>query len=374
MLFIVSLTLFLALTVCREPNERGMNLPENDFSTLQVHSLTDHDDVRYSITGRSILRDLMENGVALVMIPSAKKESQLQQHQQPVVQAAFAIATKTLDHIKGCTEYSSESSLCQVLIDEETDSAHATGYHRLGCMSARYNAHREGFVFSDGCEFDVRGFPEFRKNCAALQRLMHATAVLVLNIICQHLQLPLGWFDKCLGPTHNNSQWHIKRYLDIELKPNHATIDQNAVREWLPSHCDPSLISLVVLNRPGKNEGSCGLQYYTRNAFVDVPWSGHNVATLFVGSVLQHLTGGYFSACRHRVVHTKMEQERMTATLFVRPAPTAILALPPSLVLCKANCKVKGNLTFSQWNAKVARNYEKTGRKHYKARNEKTAF
>jgi len=302
------------------------------------------------------VNDLIENGVALLEIPTS-----FEQESTTIPQAAFSSSTEALDLLLGASD--ALKCLCPAVIDESTDSAHATGYHRVGRMSARYNAHREGFVFSDGQEFSIKQCPSFRPNCALLQELLHQTADTVLDMICRHLELPLGWFQDQLGPTRDHSQWHIKRYVDTALlSPDKATKEPSAIcqdtLEWLPTHTDPSLISIVVLNRPGKKEGSGGLQYSKNKQFVDVPWSGHAIAIVFVGSVLQHLTGGYFTACRHRVVRTA-EKERMAATLFVRPAPTAVLALPPSPVLEQSNVKVKGNLTFSQWNARVARNYEK---------------
>ena len=114
------------------------------------------------------------------------------------------------------------------------------------------------------------------------------------------------------------------------------------------------------------------LQFFSKREqqFFNVPCSGHAVATVFVGSVLQHVTGGYFAACRHRVVYdTESNDERMAATLFVRPSPTARLTLPPSPIL--KECKVKGNLTFAQWNARVSRNYEKARRRRVESSDNK---
>jgi 2OG-Fe(II) oxygenase superfamily len=305
-----------------------------------------------------VSNDLLECGVALL---------KLQENYGCVPKAAFAVSIEALDLLAHAEVETKEGkpSRCR-LIEASADSAHATGYHRAGCLSARYNAYREGFVFSDGHLFDVQGCESFQSECARFQGQLHAVADRVLDIVGQHLELPLGWFQENLGPTRESSQWHIKRYVNVrsgvqterpELSP--TSVSEPAM-EWLPTHTDPSLISVVFLNRPGVQEGSSGLQYVTNNThYVDVPFSGHEVAIIFVGSVLQHLTGGYFRSCRHRVLHTHTAHERVAATLFVRPAADRILRLLPSPVLKRLNYRVKGNLSFAQWNAKVARNYER---------------
>lgn len=260
--------------------------------------------------------------------------------------AAFASTTTALHMLE-----QAPTTLCPE-IRESADSAHITGYHRLGSMSARYNAYREGFVFSDGCEIDMVDYPDFRYSCAALYNLLQDTSDAILSSLCRHMELPETWFQEQLGPTRSNSQWHIKRY----VKP--PPVAGNVECCLLPTHTDPSLISIVIHHRTGIQLGAAGLQYFTRDGkWVEVPCSGQLVAIVLVGSVMQQVTGGYFSACKHRVVSTA-EQDRMAATLFVRPAPTAVLCLPPSPVL-RGRTHVKGNLTFEQWNAKTARNYEK---------------
>ena len=310
-----------------------------------------------------VVSDLLECGVALLKV----------QADHGCIKAAFDVSIQALDFLAHTDVETSERkhSACR-LIEESADSAHATGYHRAGCMSARYNAYREGFVFSDGELFDVHECETFQSDCARLQGQLHTVADRVLDTVGQHLELPLGWFQENLGPTRDNSQWHIKRYVDVpsgvQAEPPELSLRTSInepVIEWLPAHTDPSLISIVFLNRPGIQEGSSGLQYLTSNKlYVDVPFSGHEVAIIFVGSVLQHLTGGYFRACRHRVVHTNRTHERVAATLFVRPAADKILRLPPSPLLNRLNYRIKGNLSFSQWNAKVARNYERAQQRY----------
>ena len=305
--------------------------------------------------------DLLESGVALLEL---KENSPMHSTASCIPKAAFDSSIQALSLLADVENTASivQQDLCRE-IEESADSAHATGYHRAGCMSARYNAYREGFVFSDGHLFDVRGCPSFKSDCAQLQAQLHRVADNVLNMLGHHLELPMGWFQQELGPTQDSSQWHIKRYVHAQEGEKPALSQTSITKpglEWLPTHTDPSLISIVLLHQPGKQEGSSGLQYNTKDKlYLDVPASGYEVAIVFVGSVLQHLTGGYFHACRHRVVYAGNTHERTAATLFVRPVADTILTLPPSAVLTCSNCKVRGNLTFSQWNAKVARNYER---------------
>lgn len=110
---------------------------------------------------------------------------------------------------------------------------------------------------------------------------------------------------------------------------------------------------------------------------------GHDVAIIFVGSVLSHLArgrGGSFPAAKHRVVKrpgggTRFADGgggggRMAATLFVRPRPDAIMRPIPSVHLGgvgdddTAKTK-KSPPTFRVWNARVARNYMKKKKKKH---------
>jgi isopenicillin N synthase-like dioxygenase len=313
-------------------------------SPLQLHT-PDTVDV-----WKAVVQDLVDSGVALLDLRKTEgATTQLENgptDEESVPAKAFGTSAAALTLLRAATD---PSRLCPV-IDDSADSAHATGYHRAGSMSARYNAYREGLVFSDGHEITVAECPDVRSACAALCNVLHETADAVLSAVCQHLKMPGTWFQEKLGPTRSNSQWHIKCY----VKP--PKVDD--VECLLPTHTDPSLISIVIHHRKGIQQGAAGLQYSTRDrGWVDVPCSGHSVAIVMVGSVLQHVTGGYVRACQHRVVSTA-DEARMAATLFVRPSPTALLSLPPSPVLTNYKGK-SNNLTFEQWNAKTARNYEK---------------
>merc|ERR1712078_158389 len=84
--------------------------------------------------------------------------------------------------------------------------------------------------------------------------------------------------------------------------------------------------------------GALGLQYYhpKEKQWEEPEAHGHLVATIFIGSVLAHLTcGKCFPAAKHRVIETiddpstaEKGPQRMAATLFVRPQPSALLHVP----------------------------------------------
>lgn len=282
-----------------------------------------------------------------------------------------------------------------------------------------------GFIFSDGEFFDLDISVSkpgnktststnnvFRSSMEeAFQYLHNDLAHNILNGIARRMQIPNHWFQTNLGPTQNASQWHVKRYVSSENNNHHNHTNNNdndlqihneSEQEILPMHTDPSLISIVIHDRPGQNPGGMGLQYLSTNpaptpttststtktkptkTWNSISAHGHGVATIFTGSVLSLLTGGAFPAACHRVIkqHSPTKQtnsildgdnERMAVTLFVRPFGKAMLQVPPSPMLMdptekKMKVKVK-QMTFDAWNAKVARNYMKQTKKKQKEKN-----
>uniref|UniRef100_A0A7S3L0L5 Uncharacterized protein n=1 Tax=Amphora coffeiformis TaxID=265554 RepID=A0A7S3L0L5_9STRA len=112
--------------------------------------------------------------------------------------------------------------------------------------------------------------------------------------------------------------------------------------------------------------------------WTSIPATGHGVAVILVGSVMATLSANQIPACRHRVVDvvatdnnnnatTVVPTRRVAATLFGRPAPHALLQTPPcprwSAIVNNNNNNIpKSPVTFEAWNARVARNYEKSKR------------
>ena len=325
--------------------------------------------------------------------------------------ACFETARRGLDVAKRNRDGETSSTIKR--IGPNDDSAHATGYHCAGSdgsSMSRYNSYRKGFVFSDGNIFNVdleendnerKQGEIFQSDMETFFASLHdAIAVNVLRAIARNVGCEdEDWFQANLGPTDESSQWHVKRYVcptatGSEKNQNSECDDNGDVEEeieWLPVHTDPSLISIVLHDVPGKREGAMGLQYQVpdpsisheidsnpkclKKIWVDVLWHGHAVATVFVGSVLSYITGNLYPGAKHRVVYRPStdidESERVAATLFVRPQGDCKLLVPPSPLFLTAegdsSVRIR-NTTFDAWLARVSKNYMKGRKKNGKSK------
>jgi isopenicillin N synthase-like dioxygenase len=271
-------------------------------------------------------------------------------------------------------------------IPSTADSAHATGYHGASDRSSmsRYNRYREGLVFSDGTQLldeivectngNTKEYSNLFKDCAALEDLLHSVAEYAMHGIERILKLPENWFFNNFGPTRTSSQWHIKRYHMAKRDAVDNKEEEDRQNELLPTHTDPSIISVIIHDREGKQAGCQGLKFSKEGAngrdWIEVPYSGHGVAVVLVGSLLSHITGGYFPACRHSVSLTQPLEHRMAATLFLRPVGRARMIAPPSHMLQHVVLK-RDNLTFEEWNMRVSKNYMKSKKNTSKNESEK---
>lgn len=252
-----------------------------------------------------------------------------------------------------------------------------TGFHAATDVHGRYNRHREGYVFSNGEMFDA-GSDDFRDDMKKLFQLMHDdVADGVLRAIERRLELlPQSYFQQEFGPTRTSSQWHIKRYV-VKGNDNKPS-EQDGTEILLPAHTDPSLISVVIIDQVGKNEGGMGLEVFHQRhclqtstlkggSWKEITHHGHEVAVIFIGSVLSYLTKGrVYSAARHRVVNYKSSDcDMLQDNEFVRPKGNAKMNTLPSrhvMVIddmVGAYEKKKTAQTFLSWNARVAKNYVK---------------
>ena len=349
-------------------------------------------------------------------------------------------------------------------IGPNDDSAHATGYHPAASSNSmsRYNAHREGFVFSDGNLFSMihnrkeenndgndHHDDDFRSSMEAMQQCLHSIANQAMQGMEQYLGLSDHWFQEHFRHEESHSQWHLKRYVVGDAHPDfnnnndnrksnnnnnnnnngetsrdhrlslsssindtapivNSTSTKEEQNLLLPSHTDPSLLSVVVLDQPGIQPGAMGLEVFAWDAAASVgcdkkrvwrelPCHGHGVAIVFVGSVFGAISGGQLiPAAKHRVVvqndmHTKIydsmdnnsmekavveeeeeeeedtsspqKQERMAATFFLRPKGSAFLQVPPSPLLEGVSLKKNKQVSFDTWNSRVSRNYMKQTKK-----------
>jgi hypothetical protein len=322
-------------------------------------------------------RELETNGFALLSLPALQTGTT--KRAENVVAGAFNSARRALD----------DTRTKAPVIDPTTDSGSWSGFHSATDVHGRYNRHREGFVFSNG---EMFGSDDFQDDMKQLFQLMHDdVADGVLRAIERRLELPQSYFQQEFGSTSTSSQWHIKRYI-VNGNDNKSS-EQDETEVLLPVHTDPSLISVVIIDQVGKNEGGMGLEVFHQRyslqktstlkvgSWKEITQHGHDVAVIFVGSVLSYLTKGrVYSATRHRVINSKssdcdmlhdneevqcVSKERMAATLFVRPKGNAILNTLPSRHVMVIDDMVGTNEikktapTFLSWNARVAKNYVK---------------
>ncbi len=313
------------------------------------------------------------------MLPLSALRSHRRNDVPTLIARAFATARLALDDNASC-----------VIIDPSSDSASWTGYHNATLRNGRYNQHREGFVFSNGEMFDVEvsvnhPHANFRNDMNQLFRIMHDNvATGVLQAIERRLEIPHCHFQHELGPTNNSSQWHMKRYVVDDQRNLSSKLNedqQNREEILLPAHNDPSLISVIILDRIGSNMGGMGLEVFHPYAprtnagdgeWREIPHHGHDVAVIFVGSVLSYLTkGNVFPAAKHRVVRwcsscnetignevQNCIESRMAATMFVRPNGDAIMK-----PLSSPDALRKKYPSFRVWNARVAKSYMKSRRR-----------
>ena len=318
-----------------QEKELGSRLDEDFVSSLL------HDKTSFA----SAASCLLQVGVATVRLPAEL---------ETIPARAFGVFRRVLREID-------ESTTCGDVdvLPANADSAHATGYHGLGGLS-RYNQYRRGFVFSDGGECPVDA--EFQDATQRLFVLLHAIFQHALTALEGTLGLPTNWFQTQLGPTISNSQWHLKKYCTPSSE------NEKDDTYLLGTHTDPSLLSVVIHDRPGIQADGYGLQYkqqqQQQQTWKDVSATGHGVAVILVGSVLAKLSANRIPACPHRVVATSATTTRVAATFFGRPAPQALLQAPPCPTWNVAANHDKVPITFEAWNARVARNYEKSKRKH----------
>jgi hypothetical protein len=192
--------------------------------------------------------------------------------------------------------------------------------------------------------------------------------------------------------------------------PHGPTADSMEI--LLPPHTDPSLVSVIILDRPpvhASTSHSQGLEYWNRmcrrwepalksnhpdcgNDEISGEKKASGFAIIVIGSVLSYITRGYLHAPLHRVtvpsrlkssapnVQQPNSWHRRAATLFLRPSPSALLRVPPSPLLNARAVQQRGSsaiprkelavalVTFEEWSARVSKNYRKGRQRRWRAR------
>lgn len=240
-----------------------------------------------------------------------------------------------------------------------------SGIHARGAIS-RYNAHREGFIFSNGVMYNPldKDHELHGSFVEAMQAALNC-ALFAGNLVLDEIASDLASedsFDERYGPLRTNVQWHLKRYDATD------SCSSSSDRILLGVHTDPSLVSVVIVDTKGPQMGAAGLQCYTETKrWREVANSGRGVAIILSGSILEKVTKQAYKACRHRVVApiVGFARPRVAATFFLRPAPNARLA---PIISSGSNRKESSYQTFRQWKERVSNRYQKRPKKESKKR------
>ena len=285
------------------------------------------------------IQSLKQHGVALMAIGVENRRS---------FQRAFRVGVAALDAIKSSAE-GLDRHRCSVLNMGTGDALDASGFHGFGALS-KYNAHREGFIFSNKTiynPFDEKHelFGAFAESMQFVRDAAMRVAASVLDAVADDLGSSES-FERRYGPLGPSLQWHLKRYAG-----EGGTL--------LGVHTDPSLVSVVIIDREGIQEGAAGLEWYdpVGKCWCEVAHSGHGVAIILAGSILEKVSSRAYKACRHRVVSTRAANARVAQTFFVRPSPDAPLV--PVADVDRGGRKKKSYQTFRQWKSRVSKRYER---------------
>eukprot|EP00816_Leptocylindrus_hargravesii_P001430 CAMPEP_0196819708 /NCGR_PEP_ID=MMETSP1362-20130617/71828_1 /TAXON_ID=163516 /ORGANISM="Leptocylindrus danicus, Strain CCMP1856" /LENGTH=410 /DNA_ID=CAMNT_0042198289 /DNA_START=177 /DNA_END=1409 /DNA_ORIENTATION=+ len=306
------------------------------------------------------------------------------------------------------------------MLNKNDDAQHATGYHPAGGTLSRYNIFREGFVFSDNNLFDVDAVPEFRENMLAMRQVLHSLAMTALNMLGYQMDDLMGFDSSYSGNisqleqmlrgsagdddddgdgdgsrTSSSyldgfSQWHVKRYqpppVSTSLSPSTETaIEDDDSVPLLGQHTDPSILSIVVHDVPGINEGCIGLEVQnceekgcergsSSSTWVELPHHGHGICTVLIGGAMTRISPECkkFQPCIHRVrgldgKAPTLHRSRVAATYFFRPAPRTMIypididkASSAGNAVKKRVPRSRRPISFNDWCNKVSRNYGKS--------------
>lgn len=335
-----------------------------------------------------------------------------------------------------------------LLLGVSNDAHHANGYHphraihdNASSSLSRYNIHREGFVFSDGVILDLNNddddssisnavvstsFKEFHRDMKAMRGVLHKLALqawsLVEKDVLDDIEIEMrkvkhtGTWQKSLididlksqlvdsnqtDDFEKSSQWHVKRYqyTDLNEQDMNETSGEGSEKLLLGLHTDPSLISIVVHDASGIQDGCRGLQVKiseqnkeknTQTKWVELPQHGHGVCTILIGGAMARIIPndkngffcGHFQPCPHKVCafaaassshrdngksrlfDSSKDVPRVVATYFLRPPSHTILRPIDGVPLLHSGKqkipRSKRPISFHDWCARTSKNYRKS--------------
>jgi len=305
---------------------------------------------------------LLKNGLVQILVT---------EEQAALVSRSFDTGHEAMDFMDR-NEYSEKQGHIR-LSPQDISAYDCTGYHPAGgnVLSSKYNHYREGFIFSNGKLFDIPvEVDSFHATMQQVRSLLHKLALEGLEEVEESLQLPKGYFEQKFAandqsdPFLNSSQWHMKRYHTTHNKLTHEEKKEGELL-LLPVHTDPSLVSVVIHDEPGIQEGGWGLEYHERKPhetaqreWKQIPQHGHRIATIMIGSAMGRINPNshIFPPVRHRVVPYDQElprRRRMALTYFLRPDPQSLIQ-PLFSVTSK-----EPSMNFGSWYQRVSSRYNK---------------
>ena len=237
------------------------------------------------------------------------------------------------------------------------------GWHGPGGLS-KNNKYRSGIIFEGDRLWDLLDSEPaaFVATVGQWRDAVWGLATQLLRLVAAELQLEDTFFEEAMEVC-SNSQFHVKRYHPAAPGDGsgaaHATPAGEVVK--LFAHMDPSVLSVVIHDGGPVQEGGRGLQVRARESgeFLPLPRSGWGVATVFVGQILQRITGGLIPAAVHRVAVRPQDDalERLTATFFFQPTPAARLGPVPSPLVQASGGPGQAAVTYAEWKEKAYGRY-----------------
>ena len=256
--------------------------------------------------------------------------------------------------------------------------------------------------------------PSFESAMEQVRSILHNLSIQAIQEIEATLEIDPGFIQNHYGlgtPQQNSSQWHLKRYSQEINKSISNGDDQNNDNNdfdlALGVHTDPSIVSVVIHDAIGIQDGGLGLEHAkkiddrsdcqsphskpsttTGECWYEVPYHGHGIATIMCGSALARIMQvgentnkdpkvdalrKFFPPVKHRVVmkeelssvDSQNRRRRMAMTYFLRPVPSSILEpLPIFTELLVTPPRKK--LAFGTWYQRVQSRYGKSKSKKSK--------
>lgn len=251
------------------------------------------------------------------------------------------------------------------------------GWHAVGALS-KYNRCRDGYIFQGRTaippllsEKGAIESDEFSSVHEEWRAAVCRFAGQILQSLGTSLDLPdpATYFTKDgVGlDVISESQFHIKKTTLEGVDKISIPLTDNGYYITMPTHCDPSVISIVI----HAEEGLSGLQVRDANKklFVDIPPTGPYMCTLFSGNLLEYLSNRRIKSCVHRVISAEADLEegkRIAASFFFQPTLDSMLipfdsSCSSSAVLSDARSTdaLPSPITYEKWKNRVYGNYYK---------------